>query len=77
MLKTLITPRKRTYTLTIPPHYVGRRLELLLYASDELSKNRKPTKKKPSDFFGTLSVTEGEQFQEYITNSRAEWERNT
>jgi hypothetical protein len=66
MLKKLITPRKSTYTLTIPTHYVGRRLELLLYASDELSRSRKPTKKKPSDFFGTLSVTEGEQFQEYV-----------
>jgi hypothetical protein len=77
MVKTLITPRKSTYTLNIPAHYIGKRLELLLYASDELPENKKTNKKKPSDFFGTLSVSEGEKFQEYISNSRAEWNRNT
>lgn len=76
MLKTLITPRKSTYTLTIPTHYIGKRLELLLYASDELSEKKKINAKKPSDFFGTLSAGEGEKFQEYISNSRMEWNRN-
>ena len=76
MLKTLITPQKSTYTLTIPTHYIGKKVEVLLYATDELPKNKKSHKKKPSDFFGTLSVSEGEQFQEYISNSRMEWDRN-
>lgn len=34
------------------------------------------TKKKPSDFFGTMSQEEGEKMQEYITQSRNEWDRN-
>jgi len=32
--------------------------------------------KKPSDFFCTLSEGEGENFQNYVTNSRLEWNRN-
>jgi len=32
--------------------------------------------KKPSDFFGTLSENEGEDFKNYVTNSRLEWNRN-
>jgi len=34
------------------------------------------TKKKPSDFFGTLNQEDGEKMQAYITQSRNEWERN-
>ena len=32
-------------------------------------------RKKPSDYFGTLNVEEGEKFKEYLNNSRLEWER--
>ena len=32
--------------------------------------------KKPSDFFGTLSIEDGEKMQAYVTQSRDEWERN-
>ena len=76
MLKELFIPKKSTYTLTIPTHYIGKRVEVLLYSVDELSENKEPNKKKPSDFFGTLSLPEGEEFQKYVTNSRLEWERN-
>ena len=76
MLKTLITPRESTYTLTIPAHYIGRKVEVLLYSIDEVLENKVTSKKKPSDFFGTLSASEGEKFQEYVTNSRSEWDKN-
>ena len=32
--------------------------------------------KKPSHYFGTLSLEEGEKLQDYITQSRKEWERD-
>jgi hypothetical protein len=76
MLKTLITPSKSTYSLTIPPCYIGKTVEVLLYSADELLENKAPNNKKPSDFFGTLSANEGEKFQEYVTQSRLEWNRN-
>ena len=76
MLKTVITPRESTYSLPIPTHYIGKVVEVMLYSIDELVESKEPAKKKPSDFFGTLSVPEGEKFQEYVTNSRLEWDRN-
>jgi hypothetical protein len=76
MLKTVITPRESTYSLNIPTYYIGKSIEVLIYSTDELVENKEPGKKKPSDFFGTLSVSEGEKFQEYVNNSRLEWDRN-
>ena len=76
MLKTVITPQESAFSLNIPAHYVGKRLEVLIYSIDELPVTRKPSKKKPSDFFGTLTAQEGEEFQNYIAESRLEWDRN-
>jgi hypothetical protein len=39
-------------------------------------RNYEKKKKQPSDFFGTLSIEEGERMQKYLTESRNEWERN-
>ena len=40
-------------------------------------KQAKPSKSRPSDFFGTLTKEDGEKMQAYITKSRNEWERNS
>ena len=76
MLKTVITPQESAFSLNIPAHYVGKRLEVLIYSIDELPTKKIPSKKKPSDFFGTLTAQEGEKFQNYIAESRLEWDRN-
>jgi len=77
MLKTIITPNESTYSLPIPTHYIGKTLEVWLYSHDEFFDNKTLSAgKKPSDFFGTLSIAEGKKFQDYVTNSRLEWERN-
>ena len=68
MLKTVIIPKESTYSLNIPPHYIGKTLEILLYSNDEFFEYKIPSSnKKPSDFFNTLSSAEGEKFQEYVT----------
>ena len=76
MVKTVITPQESTYTLPIPAKYIGKSVEVLLYSIDEIVESKEPNRKKPSDFFGTLSIAEGEKFQEYVANSRMEWDRN-
>ena len=76
MLKTVIIPSESTYLLSIPANYIGKTLEILLYSGDEIFENKVPSNKKPSDFFGTLSPTEGEKFQDYVANSRLEWDRS-
>jgi hypothetical protein len=76
MVKTVITPQENTYPLIIPANYIGKKVEILIYSIDEFIENRGISEKKPSDFFGTLSASDGEKFQNYVTNSRLEWDRN-
>ena len=73
MLRTVITPRESTYSLSIPANYIGKTLEVLLYSGDEIVEDKALNNKKPSDFFGTLSTAEGEKFQHYVTNSRFDY----
>ena len=76
MLKMTITPFESTYLLPIPANYVGKTVEVLLYSAPEIFENKTSNSKKPSDFFGVLSADDGNEFQNYITNSRLEWNRN-
>jgi len=76
MVKTIITPSKNIYSLPIPAHYIGKTLEVLLYSSDEFIEKKDLNGKKPSDFFRTLDFTEGQMFQDYVANTRSEWDRN-
>ncbi|MCL1973757.1 MAG: hypothetical protein FWG54_02940 [Bacteroidetes bacterium] len=77
MVKTVITPNGNTYSLPIPEHYIGKTLEVLFYARDEFFEKKAPNGKKPSDFFGTLSLAEGKRFQDHVAIARLEWNRNT
>ena len=76
MIKTIVTPQNNTLYLSIPNNYIGREIEVFLYAKDELEVEKINSQKKPSDFFGTLSKEEGEEMKIYITQSRNEWDRN-
>ena len=76
MLKSLITPCESTYTLSIPAQYIGKEVEVSLYPTGKVSENKNPNNKKPSDFFGSLTVAEGEKFQKHVANSRLEWDRS-
>ena len=76
MIKTIAIPQNNSYNITIPNSYIGKKIEILVYALDELSEEKSVSKKKPSDFFGTLTKEEGEKFHTYIKKTREEWGRN-
>ncbi|BAU54610.1 hypothetical protein [Mucilaginibacter gotjawali] len=75
MIRTLITPEKQDVSIHIPENYVGKQIEVLLYAVDEINKESKPEKKKPSDFRGALNLTneQYEDFQNHLKDIRNEW----
>ena len=75
MIKTVIVPKENTVHLSIPSKYIGKEIEVLLYAKDEVVETTTSVK-KPSDFFGTLSEEEGEKFHSYLKQARQEWERD-
>jgi hypothetical protein len=77
MIRTIITPDQADIQISVPPSYVGRKLEVMLYPVDELIEAvvKTPGAKRPSDFAGTLSKEEGEKFHDYLKQARSEWDR--
>ncbi|WP_299284635.1 hypothetical protein [uncultured Mucilaginibacter sp.] len=80
MIQTIVTPDKPNFDMTVslPVDYVGKQVHVLFYINEEVKKTTVSIlpQKKPSNFFGTLSLEEGEKMQAYINQSRNEWERN-
>lgn len=76
MVKTTITPEQANIHLTIPEHYIGKTIEVLVYSIEELQEDLKvkdSTRKKASDYKGTLPSELVEKYQEHIKISREGW----
>jgi len=74
MIHTTITPSKTDLHLSIPEDYIGKKVEILLYTTDE-GKEKKVHKKKSRKLRGALKLS-GEQykdFQQHTKNIRSEW----
>jgi hypothetical protein len=80
MIATVVTPLNANFDMQVllPLDYVGKKVHVLFYIDEEVKETTAAIvpKKKPSDFFGTLSPEEGEKMQAYVTQSRNEWDRN-
>lgn len=78
MVRTTITPENQDISIHIPEDYIGRQIEVLLYAVDELENQKSLRKKKPSDFRGKLKLTDEQyqDFQNHIKEIRNEWDRD-
>ena len=80
MVQTVVTPQKTNFDMSVslPTDYVCKEVHVLFYIDEEVKKTTASVlpKKKPSDFFGTLTKEEGEKMQAYVTQSRNEWDRN-
>ncbi len=77
MIRTLITPQQQNISIQVPQNYIGRQIEVLLYAVDELveeEKNVAPT--NAAKYKGIFSKEEGEKFNKYLNQARSEWERD-
>ena len=81
MIQTNIIPTNEAslnLSLNLPTNYIGKLVHVLIYAEDEVKNDSIPTlhKKKPSDYFGTLSKEEGEKLHKHVAKCRKEWERD-
>jgi hypothetical protein len=76
MVKTLIVPTENILHIEIPNNYIGKEVEILLYAKEELIDNKIESKKKASDFKNIFTKEEGKLFDTYISKIRNEWDRN-
>jgi hypothetical protein len=77
MVHTTLIPSQTVVELALPSHYVGKKVEFLIYISDEIEsfKQMKPT--NASQFKGILNAEEAKSFNQYLTAVRQEWDRNT
>ena len=82
MIKTIVIPQNNQLQLTIPNSYIGKEIEVLLYAKEELEKEIEKVEDKPvkinnaARFRGILTSEEADQLQEYVKKSREEWDRD-
>ena len=76
MVHTAFIPSQSVVELALPNHYIGKKVEFLIYVSDEIE-SVKPTKPmNAAQFKGILNVEEAKLFNQYIATVRQEWERN-
>ena len=75
MIKTIITPQSNSVNLTIPGNYVGKEIEVLLYAKEEVAEGTAVPKKSMADFCGVLSENDYQALKEHTEQARKEWNR--
>jgi hypothetical protein len=75
MIKTIATPQHNSYQLAIPDNYIGKKLEILVYALDEVAEEKPATTKKTmANFWGILSDATANDLQQQVEEGRANWE---
>lgn len=76
MLKETIIANTNTYTLQIPNEYLNRRLEIMVFPTDEIKK-RKEKEKKIELIWKTAGILKKENIDPitWQKNIRDEWER--
>lgn len=71
MLKTVIIPNDRNVLLEVPTEYIGKKVKIS-YEIEVVDINKvKKDMFNPSDFVGTISKEEGEEFHKYVEESRS------
>ncbi len=79
MIRTSITPQHTDIQLSVPPHYVGKKLEVLLYAVEEVTEEpaTAPAPSVMAQFWGILSKETADDILQRSIESRDEWDRDT
>jgi hypothetical protein len=75
MIKTLAIPQNNSYNLAIPNNYIGKKIEIIFYALDEIVEEKVKPKKTMADFCGILSDSDYSSLKEHTEQARTEWNR--
>lgn len=74
MIRTSITPQQADISISIPPQYIGKKLEVLLYAVEEITEEPAPPVTM-AQFWGILSKETAQDILQRSEESRNEWDR--
>ena len=76
MVRTIVTPDNNLLSLSIPNSYVGKKIEVLYYAVDEVEEEAKPVKtNNAARFKGLLTNEEADKYDAHLKQARTEWDR--
>ena len=73
MIKTSIIPKENNYLITIPNNYIGKELEIFIYAKEELT-FEKNSRKTMADFKGIISDATANAMHLELQESRNSWD---
>lgn len=76
MIKTIVTPQNNELHLSIPNSYIGKEIEVLLYAKDELVEEKAAKRNNAARFKGLLTGEEADKYDVYLKQARKEWDRD-
>ena len=77
MLRTIVTPYDNTICISIPSNYVGKKVEVLLYTSEEIKEDTAQVQKcNAARFKGIFTSEEADNYHQYLRKARQEWDRN-
>ncbi|TAH04203.1 MAG: hypothetical protein EAZ15_01340 [Sphingobacteriales bacterium] len=71
MIKTVATPLNNNHNLKIPDNYIGKKIEIIFYAVEEIDEEKKDNPKLTmGDFWGILSDTTAQNLHKEVEESR-------
>ena len=76
MIRTTIIPSNKSIVLVVPEEYVGKKIEVLMFDTEEVNQPSELTVNalKPSQLRGFLSKDRAKAMQQHIEQSRGEWD---
>ncbi len=72
MIRTIFTPKESNLNIAIPHNYIGKKIEVLLFAVDEILED-KPKTLTMADFWNTISNETAEKLHSNVEDMRDEW----
>ena len=77
MIRKIITPDKQSVSIEVPETYVGKQIEVLIYAMDELEEQKAVQKKHTTKLRGALKLSDDQyaDFQQFVNVIRKEWDK--
>jgi hypothetical protein len=71
MIRTIVTPQNNNINLTIPVNYIGKKIEVLLYTSEEVTdESLELPPRSVAGFKGFLTDGEADKYNQYLQNIR-------
>jgi len=76
MIRTIATPVNTDVHISIPDEYIGRKLEIIIFATDEAERMKPERHSTLADLKGLFTKDEAIAWGEEMNNIRHEWDRN-